>query len=457
MRLRIVFHFIFILTVISIRIQAQVFAPSANDSSIAFYGNDKVFVFNKPYFKAPLKAAVFAVPPDGTDGWVFQWSIYSSKDSIYIPLPGSGAGNISVLDTISVTSGFQVDIIKDTIINTFRAWIIVNDLDVKILNKDENDTLLFGYFDCKSLDLHADTAKSRTYYFNPATNQKFDPGHNYVIRWTTDNAEATTPASRLRTRVNDPPWKDTWYILTVSDRFGLTRRDSVIYKSIQSKAEIVATYIALTDTSVYPTREEWFEDFYRYEEGRKSAPAIYKFDISGSENFAKYEIVFGDGDTLKMGNDTVEVHHEYEKPITGNYNVILTTWSDPPFACMDTAVPETAVEVDFARETNFNMPNVFTPGKGENGVYMPGGLFRTNDVSVIFIDITIFTRTGLKVHQYEGNIRDWKGWDGTIMNSGREAPEGVYYYVITRFNSYQDSNDPISRKLMNGFIHLYRP
>lgn len=103
------------------------------------------------------------------------------------------------------------------------------------------------------------------------------------------------------------------------------------------------------------------------------------------------------------------------------------------------------------------MPNVFTPGKGENGVYMPGGLFRTNDVSVIFIDITIFTRTGLKVHQYEGNIRDWKGWDGTIMNSGREAPEGVYYYVITRFNSYQDSNDPISRKLMNGFIHLYRP
>jgi len=152
----------------------------------------------------------------------------------------------------------------------------------------------------------------------------------------------------------------------------------------------------------------------------------------------------------------MEIFHEFEKP--GNYNVMLTTWSDPPFSCVDTFAIQAIV--DYASENNFTMPNVFTPGKAENGVYIPGDLFRTTDVSVVYIDITIFTRTGLKVHQFEGNIRDWQGWDGTILNSGREAPEGVYYYVITRFNAYQDSNpdrnQPISRKLMNGFIHLYR-
>jgi len=453
MRSRILISLLFLISVISVRMQAQIYAPSANDSIMAFYGDDKVVVFNKPVFMAPMTAAVIAASTDRTDGWIFQWSRYSAADSMYIAIPGASTGSFSMLDTITVTSGYQVEIIKDPVRDTFRIWVVINDLDVKITNKDAADTLLFGYYDCTSLDLYADTTKFPTYYFNPLTHQKYDPGHNYLIRWTTDNDEATIPASRLLTRVSNPPWADTWYILTITDRFGLTRSDSVIYNSIQSKAEITSSnYISLTDTSAYPPREEWFEAFYDYQDGSKSAPALYKFDISGSKNLAGFELDFGDGDSVILAKDTLVLFHEYEKP--GSYKVVLTTRSDPPFACVD-SISVTA-EVDYASETNFNMPNVFTPGKAENGVYMPGDLFRTTDVSVVYIDITIFTRTGLKVHEFEGNIRDWKGWDGTIMNSSREAPEGVYYYVIARFNSYQDRNDPISKKLLNGFIHLYR-
>lgn len=444
------FFFFILLSAISCSIRAQIFAPSADDSIIAFYGNDKVFIFNKPYYGAPLTAEIVAVPVDGSDGWTFQWSQYSRNDSMYVPLPGATSG---ILDGITVTSGYQVEMIKDLTRDTFRVWVIINDLDVKIINKDEADTMLFGYYDCTSLDLHADTTRPATYYYNPLTHQRYDPGHNYLIRWTTDNPDASNPSSRLLTRVFDPPWKDTWYILTVSDRFGLRRTDSIFYKSIQSKAEITsAEYVLLTDTTVYPPREAWFESFYEYNDGSKSAPAMYKLDISGSANLASFELNFGDGDSVIMGKDTLIIFHEYKRP--GNYKVVLTTRSDPPFACRD-SVSVTA-EVSFASESNFNMPNVFTPGRGENGVYVPGDLFRTTDVSVVFIDITIFSRTGLKVHQFEGNIRDWKGWDGKIMNSGREAPEGVYFYVISRFDSYQDRNDPINRKLMKGFIHLYR-
>jgi hypothetical protein len=72
------------------------------------------------------------------------------------------------------------------------------------------------------------------------------------------------------------------------------------------------------------------------------------------------------------------------------------------------------------------------------------------------MDISIYSRTGLKVHAFEGNIRDWGGWDGKIMNSNRDAPEGVYFYVISQLDAYQDHNDPIRKKEMKGFIHLYR-
>ncbi len=455
MRSSVSYFFLLILLATGPVLKAQIFGPSATDSVTAIYGKDKVFVFNKPYYKAPLTAGVVAVPLDRTEGWTFRWSVYSKSLSGYRQLSESAPAGYSWLDTVTVTSGYLVEMIKGEVTDTFRTWIIINDLEVKITNKDEYDTLRVGYYDCHSLDLIADTNRPATWYYNPATGLRYDPGHNYVFRWTTDNKETSNPTSRLLTRVNNPPWKDTWYILTVTDRFGLKRTDSVIYKSVQSKAIIQSTFITLIDTAVYPPREEWFYDFYEYDAGYKSAPAIYKFDVSESKNFAKYQINFGDGDSVILSKDTLEVYHEYQEP--GTYKVILTTWSDPPFACIDTAPPQQEVLVDAASADNFSMPNVFTPGSGENGVYTSGNLFRTTDVSVTYIDIAIFTRTGLKVHEYEGNIRDWEGWDGKIMNSGRDAPEGVYFYVISRFNSYQDKNDPIARKLMKGFIHLYRP
>jgi hypothetical protein len=166
---------------------------------------------------------------------------------------------------------------------------------------------------------------------------------------------------------------------------------------------------------------------------------------------------FGDGDSLLLGIDSTVLYHEYKKP--GQYKALLITKSAPPFECIDSV--SAIVEIDKASGTNFIMPNVFTPDGSANKLLKydenaVNSVFRTTDVSIIYIDIAIFSRTGLKVHEFEGNIRDWGGWDGKIMNSNRDAPEGVYFYVISRFIGYTDNNDPISKKLMNGFIHLYR-
>jgi len=280
------------------------------------------------------------------------------------------------------------------------------------------------------------------------------------MRWTTDNTEASPPSgSRLLTRVTNPPWKDTQYKITITDRFGIIRSDSVVYNSVTSKAEITsAEYIQPGDPLLNNPPQAYIEHYYDYEGAYVSAPALFKFDISGSRNMENYELDFGDGDSVLMGKDSLEIYHEFKKP--GTYKIVLTTRSKKPFECANSdSTIDPPVIVDYASEDNFKMPNVFTPGDGdvinfdENTV---NDLFRTSDVSVIYIDIAIFTRTGRKVHEFQGNIRDWGGWNGLIRDTGQKAPTGVYFYVITSLGAYQDPNNPVKKGIMKGFLHLYR-
>jgi gliding motility-associated-like protein len=114
-------------------------------------------------------------------------------------------------------------------------------------------------------------------------------------------------------------------------------------------------------------------------------------------------------------------------------------------------------ELDFA---GFSLPNVFSPNDdGDNDLmifYDNNNVFRSEDVSVTIIDIAIFDRAGLKVHEFSGNLRDWAGWDGKVMKSNRLSPEGVYFYVISLLVAYEDENNPIGKKILKGFFHLYR-
>jgi gliding motility-associated-like protein len=139
----------------------------------------------------------------------------------------------------------------------------------------------------------------------------------------------------------------------------------------------------------------------------------------------------------------------------GNYKVVLTTKSDKPYECPDSVVVEAGLE--FA---GFSLPNVFSPNDdGDNDhlvFYDNNNAFRSEDISVMTIDIAIFDRAGLKVHEYAGNMRDWSGWDGRIMKSNRLAPEGVYFYVISFLVAYEDEENPIGNKVLKGFVHLYR-
>ncbi len=446
--------FCFAVTLLTVNLGAQIFAPEASDSFAASYnppgGTDEVFVFNKSSFRAAMSVSLVAVSTDRLSGWSFQWSVFNPVSGSYVSIPGTTSGWFSEIDTITVSSGYRVIMTKGAASQIFRVWLLVNDLDVIITNKDEEDKLLFGYYNCSSIDLRADTTRIPLFYFNPDTKSRINVSVNYTIRWRTDNPDAVTPSSRLITRVNSPPSEDTWYILTLSDPFGLRRSDSVFYESIQSKAVLaVPEYVNLSDELEYPARN--YGNYYN--DDIFSAPGKYRFDVSGSRNLAGYEIDFGDGEMVSSGIDSLTVVHEFKKP--GIYKVVLTTRSAMPYECLDSI--SAAVELV---NSLFTLPNVFTPNNdGDNDVISlenSNDVFRSEDISVLGIEIAIFDRAGIKVHDYEGNIRDWHGWDGRVRSSNREAPEGVYFYVIKALHVFKEGSGSVTSKTYKGFFHLYR-
>jgi hypothetical protein len=74
----------------------------------------------------------------------------------------------------------------------------------------------------------------------------------------------------------------------------------------------------------------------------------------------------------------------------------------------------------------------------------------------MFLNVEIFSRSGLKVYSFYGegeSLRNWKGWDGNINDSSREATPGVYYYLIKAIGWDDVVYD---NKETHGFVYLYR-
>ncbi|HSN49674.1 MAG TPA: PKD domain-containing protein, partial [Bacteroidales bacterium] len=226
--------------------------------------------------------------------------------------------------------------------------------------------------------------------------------------------------------------------------------------SIQSKAEMTASYVSL-DNKGYPGKN--YEMYYKGDRESASAPGRHSFDISGSKNSTSYELKFGDGEILVIDSAGTAIEHEYQKP--GKYTVTLTTKSAKPDECTDSVTTEAELKYGV-----FALPNVFSPDQDytiDNYESGQNDIFRSFDISVVTIDITIFDRAGTRMHTYSGDIRDWKGWDGRVKNSDREAPEGVYFWVVTSMiyfrnpetNPNPDQNE-ITKEDYSGFFHLYR-
>lgn len=477
---------VFFLFSLSINVSGQISSGFPHLSEPAGYNSeDSVFIFNRPLYGAQNSINLLANSPDALGGWTFNWAIYNPATQNYDP--------IASVDAITSQAGYRLIANRGLEADTFRVWVVFNDFAITITSKDEEGHLPdeIPFITCEVLQINSalDTTIKK-FYYNPENGSIIPVNSIYRYNgWKKDKESGSTPMGRNVAYVSDPPWEDTWYTISVTDtRYGLERKDSVFYESIQPKAEVNYSYIPLKDKNYYP---EEYSLYYNWDQEASEnenlpAPAKIKIFNSESENSAKYLWDFGDRNpksikdtTTFTSNDTII--HEYFFP--GAYTIKLYTWGDPPHNCIDSMIlddriltlTDSYIGGTSSGSDSLIFPNVFTPNGDDFNTtfqnYISGNadessisndIFRPNDVSIYDFSIIIFNRFGKKVHEYKGNIRNWTGWDGKIMNSNRDASEGVYYYVVDlvigfRVNEQKEIEvKKFRKKTQTGFVHLFR-
>ncbi len=400
---------------------AQISSPEENFKDTADYniygGPDSVFVFY--YENVPV-----TIEGDGPgETWYdYEWWKYEPGTG-YVFIDNDSV-EISSIDTITGSGGYMLVTTGTGYSDTTRCWVFVNDYSVVIPN--------LGLVSCGLIsDFRAEIDSSSFYYYQPVKDSLIRYPVTYSYTWTHDQEDEVAEPRRsgvLQAYVDEPHYEDTYYIIEVTDFSGLVRYDSVFYESIEPHAEFTAEPVPITDSIRFPTYARAYRDAPESEYPYTSAPAIYSFE-NLSVNADMFEWDFGDEQTDISFELTDTVEHAYLLP--GSYTITLVAKKQYLLDyCTDTLVIDREEELVKLDEAGLNVSNVFKPYLGHT--------FRFKDVSITYFQITIYNRYGRKVHKYEGDIREWQGWDGTYMHNNNYVPNGVYYYVVKRADALPD-------------------
>lgn len=158
------------------------------------------------------------------------------------------------------------------------------------------------------------------------------------------------------------------------------------------------------------------------------------FDNESSASLT-YEWHFGDGSISYNENP----EHSYDT--SGVFLVMLIAYNDPQYGCADTSFQYIEVDPFFT----FYVPSGFTPDDdGLNDTWGPIG----QNFEVESYNVKIYDRWGKLVWQTDNPL---KHWDGTTLNTTKDAKQGMYVYVFTmkKFNTFEP-------KVISGTVTLYR-
>jgi hypothetical protein len=413
---------------------SQIVAPYSDYADTAAYsylisGTDSLFFFTPENDSTFIIADTSGLVPDSV-----RWEIFLPGTG-YQPL---GNTNIKLMTNPSPTgTGYRLTSWKNGANTISGCWVFSYSFDCFILTKDNDDTLLTSAYtgDCDrygpiKLKIQSDTI----IYYNLLTLDTIYYTSKFKREWFKElNVSEGNVVYKgqsnglLLYNIENAYWENMWYWITVSDSLGRKQTDSVFVKSINPHAEFDWSYIKLDNPKYYPDKDSNYYFFYgeksQYE--AESAPAYYLFE-STSKNAHEYLWNFGDSTTYKTTSDTVlKIYTKW----SDNYVVTLTAihiveWSGKQ--CTSTKITDGEIKV---APPKLQTPNFFSVNSSQYPAW------RFYDVSITDFEISIFSRYGIRVHHFEGNIRDWEGWDGRINNSDNYASTGVYYYVVKDFNA----------------------
>ena len=403
------YFFLIIAIVIPVISVAQLSAPGMKTVRYTSYPSapsvkDPVFIYCN--LSGTQKGELNAVSPGGTGPFDFSWYKWNDFTKSFSDFINSEIGvttsSISNLDE----GGYRVEI-SGGFDTTLTGWISVNKPYVSA--ELQNRT-------CDYVALKGRAVIDTFYYKYPPTGDPVKLQDGVSFLWSSDPVSSIPyPDLEINPQTFNPPLVDVTYKLQVSDSFGCISESSFLYESIHVKAEF----------SVEPNKGE--------------APLEVVFtdkSIRGS----KYLWEFGDTSTSKL---SIPEPHIYYKP--GIYSAKLTIESD--LHCIDSVRVDNIV-VD---PSELNIPNVFTPdGDGLNDNFL------VESKSLRYINVEVFSRSGIKVYSFYGEgerLREWTGWDGNVNASSIKATPGVYFYLI---RAYGWDDVDYNSKEYRGFVYLYR-
>lgn len=140
------------------------------------------------------------------------------------------------------------------------------------------------------------------------------------------------------------------------------------------------------------------------------------------------------------GADITAYQHHLENTLAGCYYV----------TAIDSFQNESAASNQICTENCvlYELPNVFTPnGDDDNELFVP-----RKQRFVSHIDLKIFNRWGQSVFETQNPNIEWNGTDG---KTGKNVPDGVYYYTCAVLE--QNLNGQLTKTLdLNGYVHVIR-
>ncbi|HPI69644.1 MAG TPA: gliding motility-associated C-terminal domain-containing protein [Bacteroidales bacterium] len=408
------FSLLFIILLFPLSSVAQISAPGSTSVLYTDYPSmpdlkHSVFIYCNA--SGTETGTLNAVNPK-CDGSVYNFSWYKWNDatksfSVFLK---SDNGVSSSQHAGLEEGGYKIDITGSGNCDTsLIAWIVMDEPPVA------EASLAQQLCNRVALDGNAEATVDEFYYRDPSNGAVVSFSNEITFLWSsTPPSVIPYPSIDIDPVTYSPPLEDVTYKLEVFS-LGCKSEASFFYESIHVKA----------DALVEPVTGE--------------APLEVMF-INKSVRGSKFEWDFGDNTTSSLENPEP---HIYNKP--GLYYPKLRIESD--LLCID------SVKLDsiYVEPSRLNIPNAFTPN--EDGY---NDRFIVDARSLRYLNVEIFSRSGLKVYGYSGDsdgIKSWEGWDGKVNNSSIEARPGIYFYII-RALGWDDIR--YDSKEYRGFLYLYR-
>ena len=411
----------------------QITAPTADYTDSLSYshteGRDPLFVFYQ--INGAHRAGSLTATLTDTGSFDFQWSRYNPAISGFDPPFSSETDVHSSNVTELAEGGYRVRIFNGSGTDTtMLAWVMLDHHHAWV-HKTAEGNLDPGYYDCTRLALNGYVEPDSLIYYDPTSHIDTVRVLEFRFKWTSDNSDLKIPNDTIILAPNityQPPYEDTWYILTATDEMGMVEVDSVYYESIQTKAKFSVEYWDKFKNEFDPDLTEGANQLdlndLSNSTGSTDATLTVRF-INKSLNGATFEWVFLDTlggiketdttyDTTEMPEFTYETADKYFYPYLFSYS---------EEGCVDSVKIEEGIHVV---RSELIIPNVFTPnGDGRNEIWY----FKHQSLKTC--KITVVDRTGKVVYKKKiDNIYTWEGWNGNMHESNRRAPEGQYYFVV---------------------------